>query len=184
MQNHLVSARPLKRPGPTATVTSAIFFSCPSFLRYSSETVTARRIRGPCRCCDRNQPNRLFRRNSKLFRRLFVQNTDRAPRVRSFREFPLSINALPEKNFVFQKKETSRSMFLPPALPSRSFAPYQTTIAHQTKSCIMETCPPSQNRLIGFKQLPTSEMPLQRRRARSTTHIADPDTPHSFPLLT
>ena len=66
----------------------------------------------------------------------------------SFREFPLSINALPEKNFVFQKKETFQiGFFCLLRSRSRSFAPYQTTIAHQTKSCVMGTCPPVQKPL-------------------------------------
>lgn len=64
-------------------------------------------VRGPCRCCDRESAEPPFPSKFQAFFAVSSSKTQTGrPVYGSFREFPLSINALPEKNFVFQKKET------------------------------------------------------------------------------
>ena len=141
---------------------------------------------GPADAVIGNQPNRLFRRNSKLFRRLFVQNTDRAPRVRVFQGISAVHQRASGKKLRFpEKRDFPDRMLLPPALPVQKLCTIPDDNRAPDQKLHHGNLPTGPKTvLIGFKQLPDFRNAVADAAEHAgTTHIADPDTPHSFPAF-
>lgn len=143
-------------------------------------------VRGPCRCCDRESAEPPFPSKFQAFSpSLRPKHRPGAPCTGLQGISAVHQRASGKKLRFPEKRDFPDRMFLPPALPVQNLCTIPDDNRAPDQKLHHGNLPAGPKTvLIGSKQLPDfRNAAADAAEHAGTTHIADPDTPHSFPAF-